>query len=408
MRRTNLHFNNFFLFILLLGIFACNNKNVDNSTSTSSIPDLLNRSEKIRNGIEWEEVQNQYQTLQVAILQKESDHESKIRLAHLFIREARVTGEHGHYYPAALKMTDWILNSKSKDMNMEFMALVTKATVQLSLHEFTDALATGQKALMFNNKNAQLYGVLTDAYVELGHYDNAIKMADIMISIKPDLRSYARISYLREIHGQIPEAIAAMRMAVEAGVPGYEDTAWAMLTLGELYERYGEPNKAKSIYQEILAMRPNYPFAVGALGALLIKDNKIEEAEVITNQAIEIIPEVGFYTQLAEIYKIQGRNAEMESLMKEIFAMLKDDVESGHNMNLEYAHIYLDLLEDTDLALEYAQKEYEKRPDNIDVNLMLAKIYKAQQNDTLVEKHIAAASITQSKHPELKKLLVNL
>lgn len=382
-----------------------------NSTITennNSIPALLDRNEKIRYGKEWDDVSNNYQTLKLAIQKNEADHEAKIKMANLFIREARVTGEHGHYYPAALAMTDRIINSTTKVNNMEFLALVTKAGVQLSLHEFKAALETGQKAIQLNNKNAQIYGVLTDCYVELGQYDKAVEMADIMISIKPDLRSYARISYLREIHGQIPEAIEAMKMAVEAGVPGYEDTAWAMLTLGELYERYGEPDKAKLLYEEILAERPDYPFAVGALGAIQLKNKDIKKAEETTLKAIDIIPEVGFYTQLAEIYKIQGRTEEMTKIMEEVFIMLKDDEDNGHNMNLEYANIYLDLLEKPEQALEYAQKEFDKRPENIDVNRMLARIYKAKSDQTMAQKYAVAASVTNSKHPELEPLLAKI
>lgn len=408
-RNLTLIFISFFCSFSLLLFYSCNNnKTTKTDSANNDIPALLDRNEKIRYGKEWDDVSNNYQTLKLAIQKNEEDHEAKIKMANLFIREARVTGEHGHYYPAALAMTDRIINSTTKVNNMEFLALVTKAGVQLSLHEFKAALETGQKAIQLNNKNAQIYGVLTDCYVELGQYDKAVVMADIMISIKPDLRSYARISYLREIHGQIPEAIEAMKMAVEAGVPGYEDTAWAMLTLGELYERYGEPDKAKLLYEEILAERPDYPFAVGALGAIHLKNKDIKKAEETTLKAIDIIPEVGFYTLLAEIYKIQGRKEEMTKVMEEVFVMLKDDEDSGHNMNLEYANIYLDLLEKPEQALTYAQKEFDKRPENIDVNRMLARIYKAKSDQTMAQKYALAASVTHSKHPELEPLLAKI
>jgi len=408
-RNLTLIFISFFYSFSTLLFTSCDDsKSTKTDNTNADIPALLDRNEKIRYGKEWDDVSNNYQTLKLAIQKNEADHESKIKLANLFIREARVTGEHGHYYPAALEMTNRILNSTTKVNNMEFLALVTKAGVQLSLHEFKAALETGQKAILLNNKNAQIYGVLTDCYVELGQYDKAVEMADIMISLKPDLRSYARISYLREIHGQIPEAIEAMKMAVEAGVPGYEDTAWAMLTLGELYERYGEQQKAKLLYEEILAERPDYPFAVGALGSIHLKNKDIKKAEDITLKAIDIIPEVGFYTQLAEIYKIQGRTEDMSKIMEEVFGMLKDDEDSGHNMNLEYAHIYLDLLNKPEQALEYAQKEFDKRPENIDVNRMLARIYKAKSDQAMTQKYVMAARITNSKHPELEPLLAKI
>jgi tetratricopeptide (TPR) repeat protein len=398
-----------FLFALCLIIFstmpACEKgPALTENKLSDSIPALLDRDEKLRYGKEWDDVMSQYQKLKLDIQKNAQDYESLIRMANLFIREARITGEHGHYYPAALLMTDRILSGKSVEKNMEFLAFVTKAGVQLSLHEFSKALETGQKALLLNNRNAQVYGVLTDCYVELGQYDKAVQAADMMISIKPDLRSYARISYLREIHGNIPEAIEAMKMAVAAGVPGYEDTAWAMLTLAELYERYGSPDKAKKIYEEILATRPDYPFAIAGTGAIYLENNQLGEAEKLTLKAIDIIPEVGFYTQLAEIYKKQGKKAEMDKTISEIFVMLEEDEKSGHNMNLEYSSIYLDLLDNPDKALSYATEEYNKRPENIDVNRMMARVYQSVGNDSAVKKHLAAAGSTNSRHPELAAL----
>jgi hypothetical protein len=54
---------------------------------------------------------------------------------------------------------------------------------------------------------------LVDGNVEMGNYATAIEEADKMISIRPDIRSYSRASYLREIHGDYPGAIDAMKLA---------------------------------------------------------------------------------------------------------------------------------------------------------------------------------------------------
>jgi hypothetical protein len=44
---------------------------------------------------------------------------------------------------------------------------VAKATVQLSLHQFEQALGTAQRAAKIDTTTASLYGVFCDAYVEL-------------------------------------------------------------------------------------------------------------------------------------------------------------------------------------------------------------------------------------------------
>jgi len=368
------------------------------------IPTLMDRNEKIQLGKEWEHVQNEYVKQREAIKKNPKDYEALLTLAQLYVREARVTGEHGHYYPAALAMTDQIIDSKPENQDIIFMAMTTKAGVELSLHEFDRALRTGREAIKLNPRNAQIYGVLVDSYVELGDYETAISMADKMMSIKPDLRSYSRVSYLREIHGDVEGAIEAMTMAAESGYPGLEETAWTMLTLGDLYNTYGEPDKAEKVYEAVLIDRPEYPFAIAALADLYYDQGDLKKAEETLNKAINIIPEVGYYVSLAKIYKDQERTEEYDEIMDEIFEMLEDDVQSGHNMNLEYAHIYYDVIEDYDKALKYAKIEYGKRPKNIDVNRILAEIYLAKDEMDKVDTHIVAASTTNSKHPELVQI----
>ena len=387
---------------------SCKSDHKSNSIKVDEVPELLDRNEKIQLGKEWDYVQNFYSD-QYQILQADpQDGEAKLNLAELFIKEARVTGEHGHYYPAALKMTNEILTSKGVDSTIQYQALVSKAGVQLSLHEFQKALVTAESAIRINSSNAQIHGVMVDCLVELGRYDEAIKEADKMNSLKPDIRSYSRIAYLREINGDVDGAIQALRLAIKSGYPGNEETAWAMQTLGDLYVLYDDLDKAEKIYNEILEMRENYPFAVGGLGEIAFQKGNLKEAEEKIHEAIAIIPEVGFYGQLAHIYKERSQKERLAETIEEIFLMLEDDVKAGHNMNLEYADIYLDLLDDVDKATLYIKEEFEKRPLNIDVNRKYAKILLADKKYDEAKVCASRASVTNSAHPELREILAAL
>jgi tetratricopeptide (TPR) repeat protein len=417
----------FFQILLFAGLFfvACtqngNMKTAKASLSpeeiAASIPALLDRHEAIRNGEEWDDVQNFYGTQRQAIIANQDALEPRLKLAELFIQEARVTGEHPHYYPAALQMLEEVLSRipqedfsklKIEQKDILFRALAAKASVQLSLHDFSNALQTATKAVAINPYNAQIYGALVDANVELGNYSKAVEMADKMVSIRPDLRSYSRVAYLREIYGEVPGAIEALDMAIKAGMPGQEATAWARLTLGNLYQTYGDWKKAEIHYQMILAERADYPFAIAALGEVEMHKKNYVKAEELLKKAIGIIPEVGFYEKLAEIYKMTGRTAEYQALLPEILKMMQEDTDKGHNMSLELAAFYTDLQPDYDKALEYALAEYQKRPANIDVNRLLARIYANKKDFPKAKEHLAKASVTNSKHPELlglKKIL---
>ena len=101
------------------------------------------------------------------------------------------------------------------------------------------------------------------------------------------------------------------------------------------------------------------------------------------------------------LYREINENEKADKLEKEIFEMLEDDVKSGHNMNLEYANIYLSMKNDPAKALEFAIKEYETRPKNIDVNKIIATIYFQMNDFEKAEKHLQFAKRTNSKNPEL-------
>ena len=404
-----MHQNITIILVSLFFLVACNTQNTPNSiTETVTVPQLLDRSIDLRQDIEWDNVQRTYVKNRNKWSNNPTDGEAGLKLVAVFINEARITGEHGHYYPAALEVLNTLLNQKDINQDVQFRALSHKAGVLLSLHQFHEALEVGNQAVKLNPYNAHIHGVLVDAYVELGQYDLAVKTADKMVSLRPDLRSYARVSYLREIHGDVDGAIAAMQQAVIAGFPGLEQTAWARLTLGDLFQTYGYLKEARQQYETALNERPNYPFAIAALAQLDVKQEKYEEAETKLNQAIEIIPEVGFYQQLAELYKLTDQTNPYKHILESIFPMLEDDVANGHQMNMEYAQLYLDLFEDYDKALAYAMIEYRSRPNNIDVNRLLATIYSEMGDLVKMEEHLTLATSTNSRHPDLAELKAQL
>jgi len=397
------------ILFLVLMVFSssCTTENqIQNSNKLAvSIPELLQRPDKLLKGEEWDLIQNQYADALKRLRQGQDINNSYLILAEVYMTEARITGEHGHYYPAALDVLERVVKNELELTDTRFRALTHLASVQLSQHDFSNALYSAQEAIKINPYNAQIYGALTDAYVELGDYENAIKSADKMVSIRPDLRSYSRVSYLREIHGDINGSIEAMKMATNAGYPGYEQTAWTLLTFGDLLKTYGDINGAAYQYKIALQQRPDYPFAIAALADLEVHKGKNEEAEIMLKKACGIIPEFGFYVQLADLYSITGRKEEAEMLLSEIWLMLEDDVKSGHNMNLEYADLHLRLTGNYDKALSFAQQEFAKRPKNIDVNKILAEIYLNKNEIQKARIHIDQATRTGSKNPDLLSTL---
>ncbi|GAB5417477.1 MAG: hypothetical protein Crog4KO_30590 [Crocinitomicaceae bacterium] len=400
-----------YIAVLSLGTFAlqsCSTNNVagikkDISTTASAyeVTALLPRAENLSQE-EFMQIEKKFNTLKGDYASDKSNMESLIKIAEIYIYEARVSGEHPHYYGAALKTLDEVLRNQDKlSKDQEFTALFYKSTVQLSQHKFAEALETGNKARAINGLNAGIYGVLVDANVELGNYDKAIELCDKMVEIRPDLRSYSRQSYIREIHGDVHGSKTAMLNAINAGAPYSEYKCWSLCTLGGIYEGEGKLDSANICYQYATQERENYPFGIAGMARIMNKKGETQEAIKLYKKAMEVLPEIGFNIELASIYKEQNANEKVASMTTAIAEMFEEDIASGHNMALEFATFEANFNQDYKKALKYAEQEANVRPKNIDVNKTLASIHYKLGNKKEAKRYIKIARSTGKQDADL-------
>ncbi|HMT28749.1 MAG TPA: tetratricopeptide repeat protein [Bacteroidia bacterium] len=367
-------------------------------------PLLKMRSAKTSVSGEWTNTRTIIEGFESQLRSNPDNMEIKLKLCQAYIQEGRVTGDHDYYDALAFRLVNEVL--KSEPLNFE--ALCSKATLQASAHQFSEALVTSQKAITINPYNSYIYGIMCDAYVELGNYEKAIQAGDKMVSIRPDLRSYSRISYLREILGDYPGAIEAMQMALDAGVPGLEQTEWVRTNLGKLYELTGKPGLAQQIYDEALAHRPFFAPALAGLGRVERSLKNYDKAIQYFSEASSMMKDYSFHHELAVTYHLAGMadksiseyQIALDLLMKHKHPTNEENG-IGHNIDRELALIYLSMGEYSN-ALNSARAEYEIRPDNIDVNEVLAWSYYKNGDTKAALSHILKALSTKSQNPELR------
>lgn len=367
------------------------------------IPPLFVRKGELAKAPDWAKTREKVDELLQKLNKDPKDVKSRLKLVTIYLAEARITGEHPYYYPAVLQMLEGTLSIEPQN----FEALTFKASVLMSQHRFREALAVAETAKNINPDNAYIYGVLVDANVELGRYEQAVKMSDIMQGLKPSLESYTRASYLREIYGDYPGAVEAMAMAVQAGLPGSEPYCWSKKTLGYLYEQTGKTKLAEKQYLGILAERPSYAFALEGLARIEKSRKNYPQALTYLNEAAAIMPEVSFHEEMADIYALQGEKDKSREKYREVVDMLRQDAASGHVVNLDLCKMYMKE-GNYDSALVYGKKEYEVRPENIDVCRALAEVYLRQNDIAKANEMLAAASRTGSKNPELLALATEI
>lgn len=389
------------LFVLVLASSAFVLIRSKNSKSETVYSELLPRKTSIAYTAEWATVKNNVDVLIRKIETNPNDIRSLLALTAQYIQEARTTGILNYYNQAALKCIDIVLEIDPKN----FEALTFKSTILLSQHRFTEGLTIAIKAQQLFPHNAYVYGLLVDGYVETGKYKEAIEAADKMISIRPDNRSYARIAYLREIHGDMQGAIEAMKMAVDAGAPGDENTEWCRVQLGKLFEKIGKINEAKMQYTIATDNRNKYPYALAGLARISTQERDYNKALDLYMRADSIIPDHTFKEAIAEIYKLKRENDKARKLAEEILNYMKKFSSAsknsvGQNEDHEMAHAYMGVA-DLDKALEYALMEYNRRPSNIEVNETVAMVYYEKGEYAKALTYIETALKTNCKNPDL-------
>jgi tetratricopeptide (TPR) repeat protein len=217
-------------------------------------------------------------------------------------QRARETGDPS-WYPRAEGALRRALALDPKDA----IAVGGLGSLALSRHRFRDALALGERARTLNPYSAQPWGVIGDAQVELGRYRDAFASFDRMNKLRPNLSSYARVSYGRELIGHTAGAIRAMKLAVDAATGGAEPTAWTHVQLGKLYVNHGRYAAAEREYRLALQAFPGYAYALDALAQVLGATGRYRQAIAAERQAVDAIPLPQYVAALGDLYRVTGR-----------------------------------------------------------------------------------------------------
>jgi tetratricopeptide (TPR) repeat protein len=216
-------------------------------------------------------------------------------------QRARETGDASFYTRA-----EGVLRRAAAD---DPLAVVARGSLALSRHEFRRALRLGRQAIALAPYTVRGYGVLGDAFVELGRYGDAFRAFDTMVSLRPGESSYARVSYARELRGDVRGAIAAMRLSLDAAAGEREAFAWTAVQLGKLYWSVGQARAAERWYREATRVVPGYVYALDALAQVEAARGRLTKAIAVERRAAETVPQPQFVGALGDLYAMTGHAA---------------------------------------------------------------------------------------------------
>lgn len=272
-----------------------------------------------------------------------------------YVAQARVTADPSWYPRAEAALLESLRLQDENNAD----ALLGLGALALARHDFRAALASGREAVSLNPYDANAYGVVGDALLELGRYDAAVEAFQTMVDTRPDVASYSRASYARELLGDVPGAISAMRRAF-AAAGSANDAAWAAYQLGELEFGRGDVDAAAVWFERGLELDPGYVPNAAGLAKVAWGRGDVGDAVERYRDVVARYPSIEYVTALGDLYASTGRQDLAEEQYAVLEAMRTLAEANGVNVDLEIALFDADHGKPA-AALEAAEAEWSRR-----------------------------------------------
>lgn len=281
------------------------------------------------------------------------------KLAEAYMRKARESGDSGYYMKAEAAIHH-VLTEQPDD----YAARRVLTWIALGKHDFSQALLLAKQLQEERPDDYWVYGLLGDAYTELGNYHKAVEAFQQMMDRRPGLPAYSRAAYMRTLHGDLEGAMELMLMAIRGGVRrDPEPLAWTLVQYGNLHFYQGQLDQAETAYQQALEVFPNYYMAHAGIGQIQAGRQQYSEAINSYEQAIAVVPTPDMIGYLGDLYMVAGEEKQAERQYQ-----LVEFIEGVNDLNpimysRQLARFYADHQRNLDHAILLAEAEHSRRSD---------------------------------------------
>jgi tetratricopeptide (TPR) repeat protein len=276
-----------------------------------------------------------------------------------YLQRARETGD----------VTDYQRAEVAAERSLElipvdnFAGLVLLAAVRLVQHDYASVDDLARRAQALRPDNPASYGVLADAQVGLGRYDEAADTLARMQELDGGLPALSRQANLAFLRGDRFNSVDFWKQAIRAGagLPA-ENQAWAHVQLGVTRFALGDLSRAATEHQRALKLYPDYVHALAGLAQVRAAQGREDDAINLYSRAIARQPQPQYVAALGDVLAAAGRTAEAEEQYALVAAIAALYRANGINTDLQIAMFYADHDRDLATALQMAQGAYDAAP----------------------------------------------
>ena len=243
-------------------------------------------------------------SLESAVEQDPANAETRALLGDAFYQQYRETAD-----PSLLQRAQQAVDSAIEIDPANVTAVIDQGTLALTKHDFSAGLEYGLRAHRLSPALVRPYNLIADAQIELGRYNAAGKTLQRFVDLKPSLAAYSRVSYFRELHGDIDGATQAMKAAVSTGGGG-EPLAYVQTLLGNLEFNQGRLGAAELQYRQALVSDPTgYIQAAAGLAQVDAARGSFDAAIRRYRQVVDRLPLPQYAIALADTELAAGEDA---------------------------------------------------------------------------------------------------
>ena len=238
---------------------------------------------------------------------------------------------------------------------------LARGELEMSKHHFRAGLRWGLRARRLAPDTVRPLGLIADAQIELGRYEDAERTLQRLVELKPGVAAYSRISYFRELHGDLPGATEAMRLAVSAAGTKPADSAGLRVLLGQLELAGGRTAAGERLFRMILAADPANAKALDGMADVELAKGRPRAALARWRQLSAAVPSPHYATDVVELSQLYGTPAETRRAIERVRSLDRALVAAGADVDGESAVFEADYGSPR-RALAMARRAYAEAP----------------------------------------------
>ncbi len=298
---------------------------------------------------------NDVALLQDRLRERPEDWQGWAALGNAYVEQARVSGDPSSYGKAEAALERSL--AVRADGNAD--AITGQAALAAARHDFAAALALAERAQQVDSFNPPALGIVGDALVELGRYDDAFAAIEQLNSMKPGFPAYSRASYAWELRGDTERATEAMEQALHAA-GSLGQATFAAYYLGQLAFDEGDLDAAQARFEVGLEREPDSPALLAGSARVAAAQGDIQTAVRDYTASVGTLPNPSVIAELGDLYASLGRDSEAQDQYDVVRATQQLLAAAGQDVDLELSLFDADHGRHAD-ALESAEAAYATR-----------------------------------------------